>query len=255
MESLIGFFIAMVVGLTGAGGGPLTVPLLVLVLGRNAAESVGTSFLFVLLIKMCATPLYIRRGNVSWKTLGLMLAGGLPGVLGGSWILLHLSKKDVEPIILPMVGVTIAGLAFWRLFSMRNSVRPEIPSGPKKPWLIPLATLPIGAEVGFSSAGAGALGGLLLMYHTSLSAATIVGTDLLFGIGLSSVGSGVHLMFGQIERDLVLKLLIGGVPGAFFGSWLASRVPGARLQVAMNIVFGYLGLHMSWKGLAPLLLR
>lgn len=205
-------------------------PLLVLVLGRSAAESVGTSFVFVLLIKICASPLYIRRGNVSWKTLGLMLAGGLPGVLAGSWILLHLSKKDVEPIILPMVGVTIAGLAFWRLYSMRHAARPVVPSGPERPWLIPLATLPIGAEVGFSSAGAGALGGLLLMYHTSLSAATIVGTDLLFGIGLSSVGSGVHLLFGQIERELVLKLLLGACRVHCLGAgWPREcRAPGCR---------------------------
>jgi len=94
-----------------------------------------------------------------------------------------------------------------------------------------------------------------LMYQTELSAATIVGTDLLFGMGLSLLGSGVHLAFGQVERDLVVKLLIGGVPGALFGSWIAPRIPGANLQVAMNLVFGYLGLHMSWKGLAPLLLR
>jgi uncharacterized membrane protein YfcA len=39
------------------------------------------------------------------------------------------------------------------------------------------------------------------------------------------------------------------------GSWLAGRVPSANLQIAMNLVFGYLGLQMSWKGLAPLVLR
>jgi uncharacterized membrane protein YfcA len=251
MESVLGFIIATVVGLTGAGGGPLTVPLLVLVLGRSAAESVGTSLAFVFLVKLFASPLHIARGNVDWRTLGLMLAGGLPGVLLGSWILLHLSKQQIEPILLPLVGCTIALLALMRLLRVGAGERPK----KEKRGLIPLATLPIGAEVGFSSAGAGALGGLLLMYRTQLSAAKIVGTDLMFGLGLSLLGSGVHLLFGQVEQALVWKLLLGGVPGALFGSWLASRVPNANLQVAMNVVFGYLGLHMSWKGLAPLFLR
>lgn len=249
MEMFLGFVIALVVGLVGAGGGPLTVPLLVLVLGRSAAESVGTSLTFVFLIKLVAAPLYVMRKNVDWKALGAMLAGGIPGVLLGSWVLLHLSKKQVEPVLLPLVGITIAGLALMRLVKIKQVVRPEV----ERRWLLPWATIPIGAEVGFSSAGAGALGGLLLMYQTHIETAAIVGTDLLFGVGLSLVGSGVHVIFGHVEKDLVLKLLVGGVPGALLGSWLGTRAPGKVLQVAMSVVFGYLGLHMSWKGLEPLL--
>ena len=249
MESILGFAIAMIVGLTGAGGGPLTVPLLVLLLGRSASESVGTSLAFVFVTKVFASPLYIFRKSVDWKILGLMLLGGLPGLLLGSWILLHLSKKAIEPVLLPLVGVTIAGLAFLRLFSNKQAPRPT----QENRWLIPMATLPIGAEVGFSSAGAGALGGLLLMYKTVLPTATIVGTDLLFGMALSFIGSGIHVIFGQVDQALVIKMLMGGIPGALIGSWLGTRIPGNKLQVAMSIVFGYLGLHMSWKGLEPLL--
>jgi uncharacterized membrane protein YfcA len=147
------------------------------------------------------------------------------------------------------VGLTIAALAFLRLLKINQPVRPV----KEQRGLIPWATIPIGAEVGFSSAGAGALGGLLLMYKTHLEMATIVGTDLLFGVGLSLVGSGVHVIFGHVDRDLVLKLLMGGIPGALLGSWIGTRAPGRVLQVAMSVVFGYLGLHMSWKGLEPLL--
>ncbi|MBM3763126.1 MAG: sulfite exporter TauE/SafE family protein [Acidobacteria bacterium] len=251
MEPILGFCIAMVVGLTGAGGGPLTVPLLVLLLGRSASESVGTSLAFVFITKLCASPLYIFRRNVNWTILGLMIAGGFPGVLLGSYILLHLSKKQIEPILLPLVGVTIAVLAITKLFRSSEAIRPT----KDRRWLIPIATLPIGAEVGFSSAGAGALGGLLLMYQTVLPASTIVGTDLLFGMFLSAVGSGVHVLFGSVDTVLVTKMLLGGIPGAILGSWLGTRIPGHKLQVAMSLVFGYLGLHMSWKGLAPLLTR
>jgi len=251
MESLLGFGIALIVGLVGAGGGPLTVPLLVLLLNRSAAESVGTSLAFIFIIKLVASPLYIFRGSVDWKILGLMLAGGVPGLLAGSWILLHLSKQDIEPIILPLVGMIIVVLALLRIIRLNKPARP----GKENHWVIPAATLPIGVEVGFSSAGAGALGGLLLMYKTLLPAATIVGTDLIFGTALSFLGSGIHLIFGKVDQDLVLKMLMGGIPGAIFGSWLGNRVPGKSLQYAMSFVFCYLGLHMSWKGLAPVFLR
>ncbi|WP_031499204.1 sulfite exporter TauE/SafE family protein [Bryobacter aggregatus] len=251
METILGFCIAMVVGLTGAGGGPLTVPLLVLILGRSASESVGTSLAFVFVTKLFASPLYIFRKSVDFKILALMLAGGIPGVLLGTWILLRLSKAAIEPILLPSVGLTIAALAFLRLFKVKEAKRPE----KEIRWSIPFATLPIGAEVGFSSAGAGALGGLLLMYKTRMEAATIVGTDLLFGLALSFMAGGIHVLFGHIDQALVFKMLLGGIPGAMLGSYLGTKIPSQTLQVAMSVVFGYLGLHMSWKGLAPLLGR
>ena len=47
-------------------------------------------------------------------------------------------------------------------------------------WLPPIAAL-IGGEVGFSSAGAGALGALVLLNLTTLTAAQVVGTDVVFG--------------------------------------------------------------------------
>ena len=53
--------------------------------------------------------------------------------------------------------------------------------------------LPIGAEVGFSSSGAGALGTLALLGLTPLDARRIVGTDLAFGLCLSLIGGTLHL--------------------------------------------------------------
>ena len=55
-------------------------------------------------------------------------------------------------------------------------------------WAEPPIAAVIGAEVGFSSAGAGALGSLALMSLTPLTAAQVVGTDVVFGLVLVSVG-------------------------------------------------------------------
>ena len=58
------------------------------------------------------------------------------------------------------------------------------------PWIV----APIGFEVGFSSAGAGALGTIVLMRYTDLAASDIVGTDLAFGLMLSIFAAGVFLL-------------------------------------------------------------
>ena len=59
--------------------------------------------------------------------------------------------------------------------------------------------LPVGLEMGFSSAGAGAIGALALMGLTTLTPAAVVGTDLAFGLGLSLVGGGIHAALGSVK--------------------------------------------------------
>jgi len=77
---------------------------------------------------------------------------------------------------------TITSIALINLFRFTNVTRHD-----RTPWLA-LVGLPIGLEVGFSSAGAGALGALFLMNMTTLAPAAVVGTDLSFGLVLSLVG-------------------------------------------------------------------
>src|SRR5207302_924876 len=52
------------------------------------------------------------------------------------------------------------------------------------PWL----AFPIGVESGFSSAGAGALGTVLLLNYSEMTPSQVVGTDLLFGLVLAVIG-------------------------------------------------------------------
>lgn len=49
--SLLGFFIAFAIGLTGVGAGTLTAPVLIL-LGLNPAQAVGSALSFSTLVKL-----------------------------------------------------------------------------------------------------------------------------------------------------------------------------------------------------------
>ena len=83
MQYLIGFVIALFIALTGVGAGTITVPMLVLFLGVPAPVAVGIGLMFASAIKLILVPSQIARKNVSWRTLGFMLLGGVPGVLAG----------------------------------------------------------------------------------------------------------------------------------------------------------------------------
>jgi uncharacterized membrane protein YfcA len=250
MEALIGFFIAVAVGMTGMGGGVMAAPALILFAGMPAAVAVGTSLIYVTVTKLVAAPMYLFRKQVSWRTLLRLLAGGLPGVIGGSLLISRLSKENLEPVVLTLVGFTVLVIALVTLVKMLRSQSGA--TGSDKPRLLPLFAFPIGVEVGFSSAGAGALGSLVLMHATSLPAATIVGTDLMFGWSVAMVGGGMHLVFGEVNMAVVGKLLVGGIAGALVGSWIATWMPSRALRYALTCFLVFLGGQLLWKGIGGL---
>ena len=106
--------------------------------------------------------------------------------------------------------------------------------------------------MGFSSAGAGALGTLVLLYCTPLAAAQVVGTDLAFGLALSAVGGGLHLGLGHLDVPLFLRLVAGGVPGALSGARLANVLPTRVLRVGLLLWLVFLGTLLLYRGVQAL---
>lgn len=245
MELLVGFAIAMAIALTGVGAGSMTTPILILFLRVPPAVAVGTSLAFGAIVKVASIPSYAWRRQVNLRVLGLLLAGGIPGVLLGSFALDRMKHGPYEGVLYTMLGAIIvltASLRLYRTFKPRaNKTLPD--RSKVLPWL----AFPIGAEVGFSSAGAGALGSLLLLGVTPLTAAEVIGTDLCFGLGVSTVGSFIQLGAGNYDADLLLKLVIGGVIGAITGSMLAGKIAQRPLRVALLVALIVLGCQLALR--------
>jgi uncharacterized membrane protein YfcA len=244
MNFLIGFLIAAAVGLTGIGGGSFTVPALVLIVGLTAGEAVGTAFLFAGVLRLIAAPFYLFGKHIHSRYLWLLLQGAVPGLLVGIWAL-HLLNRDAgNPLVIVVLGVLLAASS-----SVTFIRRVQNPSFARKnhrwlPWL----ALPIGVESGSSSAGAGALGTVLLLNYSEMTPTQVVGTDLLFGLVLAVIGSAFHWTFGSINSPVLVELLIGGVPGVVAGCLLARKVPANKLKTAVAMVAIFAGLQLVWSG-------
>jgi uncharacterized membrane protein YfcA len=245
MEIAIGFAIAVLVGLTGVGGGSFTTPMLVLVCGISGAEAVGTALVFSTVIKLVAAPFYLAAKKVHFRYLRLMLLGAVPGLLAGTYLLATMRSRS-NPVVLVLIGITLVVSAGLTL-KYRGRQRTERRDSAR--WL-PWVTLPIGIETGFSSAGAGALGTLLLFSCSDMPAAQVVGTDILFGIVLAAVGSIFHLGLGSISVPILKGLLVGGIPGVLVGCIFTTKVPSLKLKVLITVLTLFLGLQLVWTGAA-----
>ena len=107
--------------------------------------------------------------------------------------------------------------------------------------------LPIGAEVGFSSAGAGAIGTLALLNLTRLRTVQVVGTDVLFGLVLSLLGGGIQIATGGYDPVVLTQLIVGGVFGALIGPNIAVWLPSKPLRVALCVWLASLGTVLCWR--------
>src|ERR1700745_902256 len=108
MHYLIGFLIALAVGLTGGGGRSFAVPALVLIAGLTAGEAVGTAFLFAGVLRLIAAPFYLLGKHIHLRYLWLLLQGAVPGLLLGTWLLHLLSRDAGNPVVILLLGVILA---------------------------------------------------------------------------------------------------------------------------------------------------
>src|ERR1700756_1092262 len=251
MHYLIGFLIALAVGLTGVGGGSFTVPALVLIAGLTAGEAVGTAFLVAGVLRLIAVPFYLLGKQIHSRYLWLLLKGAIPGLVVGTGVLHLLNKEAGSPVVIILLGVVLAASS--SVTFIRRVQNPAFAAKNHR-WL-PWLALPIGVESGFSSAGAGALGTVLLLNYSEMTPAQVVGTDLLFGLVLAVIGSAFHWSFGSISMPVLSQLLLGGVPGVVFGCLLARKVSADKLKTAVAMVAIFAGLQLMWTGTRTLAAR
>jgi len=248
MTFLVGFLVALAVGLTGVGAGSITAPVLILMFGISPADAVGTSLVYAAVIKLAVAPVYFWRKQVNLRVLSLMCAGGVPGVVAGAILINALDGKRYENILLMLVGATVAVMA---LFSLYRTLAKNAPTvGHDRPRWLPWISAAIGAEVGFSSAGTGALGSLVLLNLTSLAPAQVIGTSILFGLVLSIIGGGFHLSAGHYSGAMLWQLIAGGLAGVFFGANLSAVLPARPLRIALSVCLSGLGMQLCWKAFA-----
>jgi len=247
MEILAGFLIALAIGITGVGAGSITAPILILFFHQSAVDAVTTALVFGTVVKLIATPIYLSRGHVNFRVLKFFVLGGLPAVVLGSLLLNSLDQKALSRPVLLIVGLTVLTTAvatFWR------SLTPRITAQPVALKWLPWIVAPIGFEVGFSSAGAGALGTIVLMRYTSLLPAEVVGTDLAFGLLLSVFAGGIHASMSGVPWPVLWKLLLGGVPAVLIGTQLISVISPRKMRLALCVWLVYIGGQLSWRGIA-----
>jgi uncharacterized membrane protein YfcA len=238
-QSLSGFVVGAIVGLTGVGGGSLMTPLLVLLFGIHPATAVGTDLLYAAITKSGGTFVHARKGHVNWRITGLLAIGSLPTAALTLFVVHHYAPgglggaSKVITVALGFALLLTSGALIFRN-RLRQFAQSHDPESVRHPSLTLVTGMALGFLVSISSVGAGALGVTALFFlYPKLPALRIVGSDLAHAVPLTLVAGLGHWLLGSVDWHLLISLLIGSLPGIYIGSHLSSRVPDRFLRPAL----------------------
>jgi uncharacterized membrane protein YfcA len=242
--------IGLLVGMTGAGGGALMTPMLILLFGITPSTAISSDLVAAVVMRPIGAAVHMRAGTVNTKLVRWMVLGSVPSAFLGAY-LLHLlghakSAEDTIEVFLGaalLVGAGAMGLRFVldrRSGSDRDAFVTEVTPRP-------LLTLAIGIVggiiVGMTSVGSGSLMIVALLFvYPRLGANQLVGTDLTQAVPLTLAAALGALAFGHVELSVTGSLIIGSVPAVLIGSLLSSSVPDRYVRPAIAFVIFASGL-------------
>ncbi len=245
-SAVVGFL----VGMTGAGGGALMTPMLILLFGVTPSTAISSDLVAAVVMRPIGAGVHLRRGTVNLRLVGWMVLGSVPMALLGAYLLHVLGHtKEAQSKIEVALGTALLVGAFAMVMRYLLDRR----SGETRRGLVhhirarPLPTIAIGMVggviVGMTSVGSGSLMIILLLFlYPTLSANQLVGTDLTQAVPLTAAAALGALLFGHVEFGVTTSLIIGSVPAVFVGSMLSSSVPDRYVRPAITFVIFASGL-------------
>jgi len=252
--------VGLLVGLTGAGGGALMTPMLILLFSVKPAAAISSDLVAAVVMRPVGAAVHLRQGTVNLRLVGWMTAGSVPMAFLGAY-LLHLlgngqaDQVNVERALGAALLVGAAAMVFRWFLDRRSAL--ERTAEVRQVTVRPVPTVLIGMVggliVGMTSVGSGSLMIVLLLFtYPLISAKRLVGTDLTQAVPLTAAAALGALAFGHVEFGVTASVVIGSVPAVLVGSLLSSRAPDRYIRPAITFVIFASGLKYAGVGTTAL---
>ncbi len=243
--------VGLLVGLTGAGGGALMTPMLILLFNVTPSSAISSDLVAAVLMRPFGAAMHLHKGTVNLRMVGWMVIGSVPMAFLGTY-LLHLlgaggtaAQTHVE-LVLGVALLIGAGAMVLRYVLDRRSGHKRLGTM-SEITVRPLPTVAIGMVggliVGLTSVGSGSLMIVLLLFvYPLLGANRLVGTDLTQAVPLTMAAAAGALIWGSPVFGVTASIVIGSVPAVLVGSYFSSHAPDRYIRPIITFVIFASGL-------------
>jgi uncharacterized membrane protein YfcA len=256
-SAVVGFM----VGMTGAGGGALMTPMLILLFGVKPSAAISSDLVAAVIMRPVGAGVHLRKGTVNRGLVGWMVLGSVPMAFLGSYLLQQMghAKAAQENIKTALGAALLLGAAAMVLRYVMDRRSEDGARTGVIHELMPhkVRTVAIGAIggiiVGLTSVGSGSLMIILLLFlYPTIGAKQLVGTDLAQAVPLTAAAALGALAFGHVEFGVTTSLIIGSVPAVLVGSMLSSSAPDRYIRPVITFVVAASGLKYVGVGTTAL---
>lgn len=258
MAALFGALVGVILGLTGAGGAILAVPLLVFGLQLLVAEAAPVALFAVSISAAIGALLALKQGKVRYRAAGFIaLTGALASPVG-----IYIARK-IPDAALSLLFAAVLGYVAIRMLRQPEHHSAEAGAGllPATPcqlddfsgrliWDVHCArSLALsGIAAGFLSGLLGVGGGFIivpaLQKATRLPMRTIVSTSLAVIALVSAAGAFSAVLAGSMNWSIALPFAVGTVAAMLVVSRFAHRFTGPAMQRGFAILAGCVSIGM-----------
>jgi hypothetical protein len=252
--------VGLLVGMTGAGGGALMTPMLILLFGVTPSAAIASDLVAAVVMRPVGAAVHLRAGTVNLRLVRWMVLGSVPAAFLGTYLLRLMGDSEAaQGNIKTALGVALlvgsAAMLVRYVLDRRSGQRRAGTISELTPR--PLVTLAIGILggliVGITSVGSGSLMIVLLLFaYPAIGANQLVGTDLTQAVPLTLAAAVGALIFGHVEFGVTTSLILGSVPAVLLGAMLSSRVPDRYVRPVIAFVIFASGLKYAGLGTVAL---
>ncbi len=252
--------VGLLVGMTGAGGGALMTPMLILLFNIKPSTAISSDLVAAVVMRPVGAAVHLRKGTVNLSLVGWLVLGSVPTAFLGAY-LLHLmgQSKHAQTRIETALGAALligAAAMVLRIYLDRRQgqTRQGVVSGiTTRPALTVAIGMLGGIIVGMTSVGSGSLMIVLLLFaYPVIGANQLVGTDLTQAVPLTLAAALGALAFGHVEVPVTASIILGSVPAVFVGSLISSRAPDRFIRPVITFVIFASGLKYVGVGTTEL---
>lgn len=256
LELLLGAIIGLIMAVTGAGGGVIGVPLLVLAGGLTMQEAIPISMMAVTFAAMLGSGIGFSKGLVRYRA--AILIAALGGVLSplGLWVAHQINSQWLQ-MLFAILLILVAISGFRKEVVQESLHLPCIrhaESGRFK-WTSPCAAMlaGTGALAGFMAGLLGVGGGFVIvpaiMRYTDLDMSSVIATSLtvMALIALSVMISAIAS--DRMDISLGLTFGAGAIIGLLVGNQVSGRMNKAQVQKVFSVLLLVVAVVMASNSL------
>jgi uncharacterized membrane protein YfcA len=247
--SIAAVCIGLTLGLIGAGGSILTVPVLVYLMGVSPVPATAYSLFVVGLTALAGSMTYMKRGLISYQTAVGFAVPAFLGVFAARRFILPAIPREIGQVGGVLVTKDLAIMVLFAILMLMASVSmirkgKMYAEGETTKFNYPLILvqgLVVGAVTGLVGAGGGFLIIPVLVVLAKLPMKVAVGTSLLIIAVKSLLGFTGDVGTMSIDWLFLFKFSIFTVAGIGLGSYVSRFISGVKLRPA----FGWFTLAMG----------